>query len=489
MKKLLLLVMLAGSVLMLQAQKLEKTNIMIKGDYSLSLGNIAGLGSDGNNYYLFSPCKGVYKKGKDSYYVINKKNATSKQYFVANGKNERSLKAVMYGDNIIVLLVRDKANEKKSQIVKQTYTKTTGELKQETVIASFPKSKSDNLLFRSTMSPDKTKIGFLFMIVNEKDKVDSYYATVLNEACNVEWGSVNGLDISNKSFSVKSLAVTNSGEMYIAFFSYPEDIKKAANKKSYIDLVYLTDGLKDKMNIPLEKHEIADVKLKSLKNGDVYLAAVFTPNDQSYADEFFSLKLNGNNLTDRGSHTYKIEEKNTRVKTQQLHYYFFNDYLYHLEIKDILELDNGDIAILCEQKTSINMNGYYYYMNGSVTTFFANGNDASIIDVSVMGKTQIRLGGHNGSSIFSFVYGNTVGYVFNDDFKRHTTSAGKVKYYDWAIVLCTQESGGKEKIDVLTGTQKPADFDLRQVLFQENDKLIILTHGKKEARIETITLP
>jgi len=482
MKKLLLLVMLAGSVLMLQSQRLEKTNVMIK-NYFFT-GNVDALGSDENNYYIFYSDY-LYNKGKVSYFVVNKKNATSKQYFIAINKNERFLKAVMYGDDIILLVARSQTHEKKTQIVRQTYTKTTGELKKETVIASFPKSKSDYFLFRSTISPDKTKIGFLFMVVNENNVVEGYYATVLNDACNVEWGSVNGLDISNKSFSVKSLAVTNNDELYIAFFSYPEDIKKATNKQSYIDLVYLTDGSKDKMNIPLEKHEIADVKLKSLKNGDVYLAAVFTPNDQSYADEFFSLKLNGNNFTDRGSDTRKIEEKNTRFKTPTQDYATLHDCLYSLEVDNILELDNGNVVVLCKQTATL----FGYRVDGLVSAFFVNGNDASIIDMSVMEKTR---GGSSGycSSIYSFVYGNTVGYVFNDDFRNRTASA-RIGTFNKSIVLCTQESGGKEKIDVLTGTQKPADYPIREMLFQEEDRLIFLTVHKikKEAYIETITLP
>ena len=496
MKKVLLLVVLVGGMVMLHAQKLEKTSLKFDVSYFF-YGNIDGFGSDENNYYLYYGTKNFTQKGEDSYYVINKKNAAVKRYVIVKNKNERFLKATLHADDVIILIVRDQKREQKTQIVKQAYAKTTGKLRQETVIASFPKSKSENFLFRSTMSPDKTKIGFLFMIANKKNTVDGYYVAVLNEACNVEWNSVNDLELSNESFSLKNLALTNKGELYIAFFSSPGNVKQAVNKKSYIDLVYLTEETKEKIKMPLEKHELADVFLKPLKNGEVYMAAVLTANKDSYADEFFSLKLNGSNFNDGGSHTKEIVEKNTHAKFPAT-YFLQGDFLYSLKIDNILELDNGSIAVVCEQEarayqTSYEGISYCYVAKGAVSTFFVNGKDASIENVSVINRfqtTSIRNYDVKASSasIYSFAYGNKVAYLSNDEFTKHVTSAKKIKN-DRCIILTTQESGENAKTEVLTGKQAPSDALLRQILFQENGKLIVLTKDYKTGYIETLSLP
>jgi hypothetical protein len=88
--------------------------------------------------------------------------------------------------------------------------------------------------------------------------------------------------------------------------------------------------------------------------------------------------------------------------------------------------------------------------------------------------------------------------LFNDSFKKQVTPAkykgqgfetGSGKEKDGCIVLNTQESGGKAKIDVLSGKDVVAKRVVREILFQEEGRLIVLTRNNKEAYIETITLP
>ena len=522
MKKILLLVVLVGSASMLQAQKLEKTGLMINdlkmAVFTPSDGNLYSFGSDENNYYAYYDVRTMLQnatdvkyvpmgQSKDAYFIINKKLTTVKKCVVLENKYDRFLTITLSGNNVIILVARDQKSEQKTQIIKQTYAKTTGSLIKETVIASFPKSKSERWLFYSAASPDKTKTSILFMIATKKSTVDGYYAAVLDEAYNIEWSLENDLELSNESFSLKSLAVTNSGEMYIAFLSSPENTKQVSNKKSYIDLVYLTEESKDKMNIPLEKHHFAEITLKPLKSGDVYIAALLSVASNSYASEFFSMKINGKNFNDGGIHTKELLDKNIIAKFPK-NYGILGVFLYHLDIENILELNNGNIAVVCEQEftMSIRSNNITSYrkIKGSVTTFFVNGSDASIENVSVMDKYQLCAMMYNidarivGGSIFPFVYGNKVAYLFNDSFKKHATPAkykgngfqsanGKEK--DGCIVLSTQESGEKAKIDVLTGKSENAGRLFRQILFQEGNKLIVLTRNNKEAYIETITLP
>ena len=505
MKKFCVFFLLVGAVSMLMAQKLQKTALT---DFNYFYGNLYGFGSDENNYYVYCDARSMFQnatdvkylhwgKNYDSYFVIDKKFSKVTRCFVMENKDDRFLKIALGENDVVTLVARNKKNEQKTQIIKQAYAKTTGKLKKETVIASFPMSKSENWYFYSSTSPDKTKTAFMFMTTN-KNNADGYYVAVLDDAYNMEWNSVYDLELSNNYFSTKDFTITDKGELYIAFVSYP----KTTAKESYIDLAYLTENAQEKISILIEKCHFAEVKLKPLKSGDVYLAALFSKN-KAYAGEFYSLKLNGKNFNDGGSHTKEITDKNIRVPIGGY-------YSYQLEIEEILELENGNIAVICEQGFTLriisNNITSYQKVRGSVTTFFVNGSDASIEDVSMMNKTQrcgmfynidARL---SGGSIFPFVYGNKVAYLFNDSFKKYAFPAkykdkkNKNQYPDFkgkdvCFVLSTQESGEKAKIDVLTGKTETAGRMFHQILFREDDRLILLTRGKKEGYIETLSLP
>ena len=497
---------LAGTVSTLCGQTLQKTAVKISElkivtSFAGNYGSIYGFGSDENNYY-------VYHGHENSFFIINKKFTTSKECLIKGEKSDRFLKILMTEEDVVVFVARNKKSEQKMQIVKQLYSKTTGKLKDETVIAHSTMSKSESWFFMSETSPDKTKTGYVFMIASKKNTVDSYYAAVLDQDGNLEWDATHDLELSNEVFVVQDLSVTNKGELYLALLSFPEKAKKAADKKTYIDLVFLTDGTKEKMKMPLEKYSEADVKLKVLKNGDVYLAALFAVDDDSYKKEFFSMKINSQNFNDAGSHKKEIEENNTHIRLPAS-YFIPGKYLYNLGIEKILELDNGTIAVVCEQGASVMFRSgsyqnpmiMYVKIRGSVTTFFVNGNDASIKDVSVMEKLQMNRSQANydakcfNLSIFPFVYGNKVGYLFNDCLKKYTTPA---KYKgtsfkntdgkDACIVLSTQESGDKAKIELLSGN-KEAGRLFRQILFEEDDRLVLLTQNSKGAYIELLSLP
>jgi len=485
-------IMLLGCVSMLNAQKLEKPALKINDlDWT---GSVSGFASDNQNYYL-------YYARDNCYFIVNKKFTSAKKVEIQEKKNERFLKIAKNGEDIVVFISRYKKSESKGEVVMKSLNMTTGKLKNEKVIATFSMKKSDFWGITTTISPDRNKSAFLFLLADKKGKADSYYVMVMDEFFNLEWSSVHSLGMSNESFSVKDFIVTNKGELYVAFFSYPENIKKAINKKSYIDLVYLTEETKEKMTLPLEKYQLADIKLKPLKSGDLYLAAIFSVDDKSYASEFFSMKINGKNFNDAGSQTKAIEEENTHVKFAANMLIPYN-YLYYLQIERILELDNGDIAVLCEQGfyTSYRVQDggtIYVKVKGSVSTFFVNGSDASIVDVSVMEKFQFDRGAYGdakifGLSIFPFVYGNKVAYLFNDNINKYTTPA-KYKptdgFKEGCIVLSTQENGKEAKIELLTGN-KETNRLFREILFQEEDRLIVLTKGKKTGTcIETLTLP
>ena len=510
MKKFFLVFLLVGVISMLQAQSLQKTALKIekfKGAAGMRTNPAAieGFGSDENNYYIYHGITSLFGKFEASFFVMNKNLTNVKEFPLTKDKDDRFLWVQATEEELIILLGRDKKGEERMQIIKQAYAKTTGKLKKETVIASFPRVKSDIWYFYSSTSPDKEKKCFLFLLANKKNSVDRYYAAVLNQNCEVEWDATHNLEISNEVFDVGSIAVTNKGDMYVAFTSRPKDVKKSLNKNSYIDLIYLTDGSKDKMNFRLdEKYLKGQVRLKALANNDIYVAGLFSVRGSTskkdknlFKNDFLSIKINGSNFNTSGTHKKEFEERVLKGKPS---------YVPNMAIIDVLELNNGDIAVLCEQVSVLivvsNNSTTYTKTYGSVTTIFTKGNDASIDYVSTMIKMQSNKSSFDCPhkalhlSISPFVYGNKVGYIFNDCLVRYANPAKyKVTSFrsangdDASIVLSTQESGEKAEIKPLTGNKLPAKRLIRQVLFQEDDRLIVLTRNRKEAYVETLSLP
>jgi hypothetical protein len=291
--------------------------------------------------------------------------------------------------------------------------------------------------------------------------------------------------------------------MYVAFYSEPLfEYKPKIKKNSYIDLIYLTDGSKDKMSFLLgNKYFSGEVKLKVLKNNDVYLAGLFKVENTSKKDnnliqkEFLSIKINGSNFNVSGNYSKMFEAWYVKGKPNPVS---------HMSLIDVLELNNGDIAVLCEQLLYERYSTTYTITCKAVTTLFVKGEDASIGYISVMDKTQINRCTSEFEipdktihiSVLPFVYGNKVGYICNDCLNRYATpekykedSFASADGNDASIVLNLQESGEKAEITSLTGSQLPAKRLIREILFQEDDRLIVLTRNQKEAYIETLSLP
>ena len=510
MKKVLLFVALVGSMSMLQAQDLEKTSLKIEKFKGMSgmrpnPAVIQGFGSDENNYYVYHAIMSLFGKFDASFFVINKNLTSVKEYPLTKEKDDRFLWVQTSEEDLVILLARDKKGEEKTQIIKQSYAKTTGTLKKETAIVSFPKSKSEHWFFYSSTSPDKTKKCFLFMLANKKNSVDSYYAAVLNQDCKVEWDATHELTISNESFNVSDVAVNNKGKMYAAFYSTPKD-KKSMDKNSYIDLIYLTDGSKEKMSFKIdEKRSGGQVYLKALQNNDIYLTGLFSmendskKDDNLYRKELLSIKVNGRTFNVEGNNKKLFEERVTKKDK--------NSYVPKMVINDILELGNGNIVILCEQSYNLayTSNGITTYTKTrwSVTTIFVNGQDGAVESFNVMNKMQTHRSNFDCPakslhlSIFPFVYKDKVGYLFNDLQKRYATPEkykDKTAFFksangdDACIVLNLQSEGNKSEITPLTGTANPAKRLVRQILFEEKDRLIVLTRNNKEAYVETLSL-
>jgi hypothetical protein len=169
-----------------------------------------------------------------------------------------------------------------------------------------------------------------------------------------------------------------------------------------------------------------------------------------------------------------------------------------MDIVDVKELDNNDVAILCEQQYTYIYKTQWYTTytrhRGSVVTAFVSPN-GSIDDISIMKKhhlnqvTRYLSAKEMCVSITPFVYGNKVGYIFNKLIVKKKKDENDLLDNNGnnAIITMNMQNNGNEIETIDLSGSGAAKRLFRELLFVEKDRLIILTQTEKKAFIETIT--
>jgi hypothetical protein len=458
--------------------------------------------ADEDSYYLHLIEKSsnyVNKSSTHSILVVNK-NLTKlqKKPFVMDKKHDY-LGTIASEDGIIVLAAEIK--KKEVSIIKKTYLKSTLKLKSETTIANFELERSESFQLYSSKSPDKSKVGILLMIADKKGLVNSYYAATLDKSGELIWNTVEDLNLSNEVFNVDDISVTDNGAMYLVFKSRPEKEKKAKDKRSYLDIIFLAEDDKNKLTIPFDNY-IDDTKLHVLKNGNLFIAGILSNTVKDNPSKYVNMLVYPKDLEVIAENSKKIGF--TKESYSHMIGYLPKTFDFTVGIMDISELEDGTVSVLCEQMSNVHISidgmSRYLKVRGTVVSFFVE-NDGTIKSDNYFDKFQKQMGGFNVGpemlhvSIFPFAYGNKMGYLLNDAIKNYTKSASKSKVHfnkangkDSGIYMVMEEDGESPRAIALTGTS-PANKYITELLSVENDRLIVLTRDKKTAYIETISLP
>lgn len=490
------------------SQTLKKTTLTIpemknKGAMGInaSTSTLDFVDADDDNFYLHLIERGstyVNTNSTHSILVVNRNLTKLQKKPLTIDKKQTYLGTISTEEQIIVLTSEIK--KKEVSIIKKAFSKSTMKLYKEEAIATFELERSESFRLYSKKSADKQKVGLFFMVADKKGDVNSYYAAILDGSGEIAWQTIEGLNVGNEVFQIDDIAVTNNWEMYLLFNSRPLKERKAEDKKSYLDVIMLAENDKKNANIPFTGF-IDNAKLHILKNGNLFIGVVLSNSVKDVPSQYQNLIISKDHFDVLSNNSKKISF--AKESYTQVIGYLPKTFDYTVAVKEIAELENGNIAVLCEQTSNVNMkiNDMPRYMKarGSVVSFITDG-EGTILSQNYVEKYQKQIGGFNVEpkmlhvSIFPFTYGNKIGYLFNDAVKNYTKSSknkdnfSKVDGKDAGIYLAIEEDGGKPKIIALTGTS-PANKFVCDLLFVENDKLILLTRDKKAAYIETVSLP
>ncbi|MDR2406781.1 MAG: hypothetical protein LBE13_01515 [Bacteroidales bacterium] len=473
-----------------QAQTLTKTQLQSEQmRWEAHFHDISGTGSDEDNYYFVFSIHSLMLRNEKNFFILNKDFSRMESYPVVAGKDEKYLTSMLTSDHLLIFLTRFEKKLKQRVIIKQTYSKTNGNLIKQDIIGGVPaKSKNHLWNFHSSLSPDSSKLGIVFMITNHLGIADNYLAIILDEEGEIVWKALQNFYGSNKKLSFRDLSVNNTDKLYLVFNAYPD--KKSPDKSHYIDLIILSEGERSKSSVRLSEYTNVDLNVKVLKNQDIFIAGLLMKEGSEKPTSIASIL---------------VDAKDLDVKETFIEDFVPNPALrddYGMEIIEIAELDNNDIVILCEQNfTRIYQTNYYTTytrFRGTVMTVFVSP-DASISDISFMEKVYANQAIRPISakemnlSITPFVHGNKIGYLFNKLLVESKKNKDKDKVFMFdndgtnaKIAMSMQSNGNEEEIIDLSGTAA-ANRLFRELLFVEKDKLIILTQTTKTSYIEVIT--
>jgi hypothetical protein len=482
-----------------QAQTLEKKKIMLRkngaGDKMTDFVYKYTAAQDEQNYYIFYRSgPAVFNGSEDKKYFVANKNLTTitKGIVLAFNKGEDYRSAFFTTNHLAVICDNYDKKKKEMNIILKRYAKKTGIFVSNTPIAKV-KTPSWNPWYYSASSPDGTMHGVVFMAENSKEKFDEFHAFVLNNEGEILWKTTQKLQLSNELFDLKRIATSNDGKIYVIFSSAPNS-KKSPDQMTYLDMTLVSEDENDHLSIPLNKKDLYAINMSTMKNGNLFFACLFSEGKESHPTHLQTIMFDAGKfdiINNTNSEIPKMETKSKVVMPMMgIAPSRFN---YGMSISGIKELENGEIAIVCEQAASIvytrEGSRMPFYVRGDIMTAFANKEGVvehyHVYDRFQKGTKSKYL------SCGVFTMENQVCYLFNDHPDRFK---GKDATFDGnnsnnAVIACNKISNGNPAETVfITDKIGKADKCFQNILLKDENKLLIITGNNNTMDLEILSL-
>ena len=343
-----------------QSQTMRKTSLEIPEMYcwilmkiNANASTIKLLDEDNDNYY-FHLIETQYKAMNvfDVHTLVSiNKDLTTIQRMPIYTDEDQSFLEILSNKNEIIVFSK-KFDDGLLSFVKKTFSKSDLKLLNESTIVTFEHGKFNPSKFYTVKSPDKTKVGLMALISsiniqkivygNPDVKIGSYCVAVIDQTGSLVWKKMKDLSLANESFKVDDIVLTNDAQMYILFNFHPENSEKTTNIRPYLDFVFL-DKNNEKTSTFSFENQLHNTKLHVLKNGDLFIAGVYSDYSQQ---TYFNKILSKNDWSE-------ISEDSEKLSFKQNSYFDAHHspqtFGFFAEVKTISELEDGTISVLCEQ--------------------------------------------------------------------------------------------------------------------------------------------
>ncbi|MDR1346598.1 MAG: hypothetical protein LBK03_07860 [Bacteroidales bacterium] len=505
MKK-FILVLLALAVGFANAQTLEKKKIMLrkngaKDKLSDFIYNF-NTEKDDNNYYIeyhpnYWAGKAIGVKDVHTVSIVDKELKSIKTAELSLEKGETYHGTLYTTDHIVLLCDRYDKKNKEMNILMKRFSKNTGAYVSTTTVAQVKTPTWTPWMYGST-SPDETKFGIVFLAENKEEKIDEFHAFMLNRDGEMIWQTTEKLEISNEDFAVRDVAISNEGQISIAFTSEPKN-KRSANQTTYLDLARIGEESNDHISIPLDNRTLSDISIKALRNGNLFFACLFSQDKDNHPTHLQTIMFDADKfeVTENSISEIPPMESKSRV-IMPVFGASLGRYAFNMAIKKIEELENNELAIVCEQQAMVvvtvsgtgGTNRTPCYLKGVIMTAFANP-DGSVENYSVYDRFQ-KSNFRKFLSCYVFTMGNQVCYLFNENpknFAGKTDETFDGNYPSKSVIVCNKVTNGSPaELTFITDKSGNGGRCIQSLLLKDGNKLLIATGNTKEVDLEIITL-
>jgi hypothetical protein len=376
-------------------------------------------------------------------------------------------------------------------------TKTTQdqfETTDESVVYEYQVNSTNDvsLLLLHTISPDKTKYGVAFMLLDKKKKIEDLFVFVLDHKDNVIFEK----DIDNEfSFNEKSkflylllndMKINNKGDVLLQMNNYPYVtaylyLWDQINYMNYEHYFFIQEN-----NINCVSKEVDSLRISSFKN-IVLNNNNFLVYNGLYKHETLTIKNEITIFLPDGSELHKnissVNEIKNPPSIEKYKGVFMNSRKYNNNICDIIEKPNGELYLIYDQ-IHFTMGKSYVYKSKNInvelyTPQLERLNNLVIPHAHIGFDFGFPSINKSGNSIFSYFDGTNLYLLYNENEKNFITPTPtkwvpnqNIYWNSNGIVLTKIDEDFKISSSNLLDIRSK-QHTLKGLLFGKNNKLYI----------------
>ena len=433
MKKLTLLTLIITLVTSMMAQSVALCEPFSNLWLQRVLVNGTPVGEDDDNFYFFIHTRNNNtikpKTWTDQAYIIDKNSMQSKEITVTVSNKHFFLNALVNDNSIIALY--NSLNNKGDQVIftiadidKASKALTLNDNNSVTTSANSKYWPS----YKSAKSPDGKMMAALVMVTGKDSRLENLFAVVVNDQGEFVWSGPVTPDFGGSSFSLGNLLVDNEGNIYMPAYT----CQMSGNNISNIKFLMIkangegTNSFSEDVSFGTPQNFTS----KILKDGDVAIAGYFTDSKTNTATQssgYFFYKFDNRSEAFGDLHYANFSEDYVEKEQWARFSKILGNQQYSISADNIYEFENGNLALCGEHRF---MKEYY---NSQMNSYSYEELTKNIL-VSILapdGKTQFAMiekqqSGGSGMrpvddwrviniSYSSFVHGNDMYFLFNDD--------------------------------------------------------------------------
>lgn len=373
-------------------------------------------------------------------------------------------------------------------------------------LISVVSEKRDDLYAFVSKSPDGKKAAVSVILAGKKGKMKGASVMLLGEGGEPLWDNAFDPEFSNPTFFIADMAVSNSGEVYVAAVSYGNETRKTRDNETF-HLYCITDNNVQFVDQKVDFGYICNGKLLIRKDGSLAFGGYFNNslNEKAQGSYMMTCDRQAGEVSNisfkRFPAEYSSDEKISLglIKGSKMSVY----------VNDLYEFANGTLVMLGEQREAVQRtvtsgNGmtttYFTYHARNILTHFTD-ESGNLVKFDMIKKYQFagsfirpmplkQLRGF-GYSYRAFMHKDKIVILYADMLDNYTGKTDVVckssAQNKQCTSLCTIEANQEISKPEMIINPKVHKTRMVSPLFIDEDGLLLINASKKAGQLSKLS--